>query len=368
MKLKPWIGHRVREIFVHLTWFFQPKSDLTVAIFPSGDKSQGSSNLRAIEIGKALTKLGWRVSVVPMQLEYSQRLRILQLQKPKVIFLQKARHSLNRPGLYQNIPIVFDIDDADYLDPLQYDGIVDCLSASKAVIAGSSIVANWCKAFNSSVDVVWTGTPVAIAANEAIPSAKRAPIVAWACSMSLGYPVEAEFVVNTLVLLAERINFEFWLYGVDSEPQADLLFGRLREKGIALRYFNFMPYQNFINSLGAVSVGLNPLLPEQSAYSQGKSFGKVLAYLVANVAIVASDAVDHRGFFEHKKNGMLADRSEEWVESIYELLVNSDLRQSLVENAYNDYCTKLTTEVAAKKVSTILSAVISNYDPKKHQS
>ena len=356
--VKSWIGHRIRELIVHFIWMLQPKSNKTVVIFPCGDKSLGSSNLRAFYIGKYLKKMGWRVTVVPKQLELLQRQRILRIQKPKVILIQKARHPLNKASLYPGIPIVFDIDDADYLDAYQYDAIVECCKLSKSVIAGSVAVAKWCSDFNSSVQVVWTGTPDSIVPHNSKQSSEREPIVAWACSTSIGYPEEAEFIKKVLEKLADRISFEFWLYGVDSEGNAEKLFGNLRNKGVTVRYYYYMLYKNFINTLGQVSVGLHPLLPKKNAFSGGKSFSKILAYLVANVAVVVSDAADHREFFEHGKNGMIVDEVDDWVESIYELLTDNELRQKLVDNANKDFYSNLTTEVASKKVEGILLGVI----------
>jgi hypothetical protein len=68
-----------------------------------------------------------------------------------------------------------------------------------------------------------------------------------------------------------------------------------------------------VRSLGSFAVGLHPVCTNH-AFSLGKSFGKLLAYLAADVAIVTSNAVDHPLFFTDGVNGTLVgDDLEAWA-------------------------------------------------------
>lgn len=59
----------------------------------------------------------------------------------------------------------------------------------------------------------------------------------------------------------------------------------------------------------------------ENPFSRGKSFGKLLAYLIADVAIVASNNVDHPLFFQDGVNGVLAPNDvDRWVEGTALLL------------------------------------------------
>jgi hypothetical protein len=100
-----------------------PKSEKRLVIFPFWTLEDDSSTReRAYNLGENLRTLGWRVTIVPCQLDLEQRRRILRLEKPKILYIQKGRHKLNFPELYEVPRIVFDIDDADFLWPDDFIG------------------------------------------------------------------------------------------------------------------------------------------------------------------------------------------------------------------------------------------------------
>jgi hypothetical protein len=353
-RFKSFAGHRLRELAVHASRLRQPARLRRIVISPCASRSLGSSHLRAYELGLELRRHGWRVTILPPQLERLQRQRIVRLENPDVILLQKARHPLNRPSLFPGRMIIFDIDDADYLDDKQRDPVIECCRQSQLVIAGSSAVANWCSQYNSNAVVVWTGTPV-LPRKHGTDPAERAPIVAWAHSDPLGYPRECELIRAVICALAQTAQFEFWLYGAGDGPSVEGFLGPIRQAGVRVRVIPFMKYRRFLASLEGVAVGLHPV-SQDSPFSLGKSFGKVLGYLAAHVAIVASNALDHPKFFRHGENGLLASTTEEWVSGTRALLLDTLLRRRLANTAYIDFERELTIEAAANKVDGFLRA------------
>jgi hypothetical protein len=290
---------------------------------------------------------------VPPQCELVQRQRILRLERPDVIFLQMQRHPLNRPKFYEGYPAVFDIDDADFLDEKCVDAVRECCEGSAAVTAGSRFVADWCGQFNRNVSVIWTAAQVP--QNRPTPRPRdRQPIVTWAQSVPDRYPAERALVINIITGLARRnIKFDFWLYGVAEKSGISDLLWAAEKVNIPVKTHPFLAYPQFIESLSQVAVGLQPIAME-SPFSRGKSFGKVLAYLAADVAVVASDALDHPLFFRHGENGMLAKSAEEWVEYTARLLRAVELRQSLADRAWGDFGRELSTEAAGMKLRDVL--------------
>jgi len=95
-----------------------------------------------------------------------------------------------------------------------------------------------------------------------------------------------------------------------------------------------------------------------NAWSEGKSFGKVLGYLAAEVAVVASRAIDHPLFFEHGRNGLMAETQEQWVEAVGTLLDDPDRRQKLAEAAYGDLLRELSSSAAAQKLDKVLRCAL----------
>ena len=77
-----WIGHRFREVAVHIDRILQ-NSELPRIAFCVGDGDNGmSSGLRGYSLARELRKFQWRTIVIPKQLELSQRQRIVRTEKP----------------------------------------------------------------------------------------------------------------------------------------------------------------------------------------------------------------------------------------------------------------------------------------------
>jgi hypothetical protein len=338
-----------------------------VLVFPSYGPDDGASRLRGWTIATALRDCGWRATAVPPQLTLSQRLRLIRRERPSVLLLQQARHPLNRPALYceLDVPAVFDLDDADWLDVNREGMIVECCRDAAAVIAGSRFVGEFCRRHNSQTTVVWTGAPMPMPGTRSSmpfpPPQNRSPIVTWAQADPLNCPHEAAFVADVMLELARRgARFTLRLYGRRAENAAGLesYLAPLRKAGIAAEAYPFADYRRFTDSLREVAVGLQPVSP-QSAYSQGKSFGKVLAYVASGVAVVAANALDHPLFFRDGENGLLMPHDvNKWARAIEQLLYDPQMRRRLAQRAYADAGSKLSTAAAAGAVDPVLRTVV----------
>jgi glycosyltransferase involved in cell wall biosynthesis len=153
------------------------------------------------------------------------------------------------------------------------------------------------------------------------------------------------------------VKFQFRLYGVSDPSAIAELLSAAEQFAVPVKTHPFLPYRQFIDSLSHVAVGLQPIAVE-SPFSRGKSFGKVLAYLAADVAVVASDALDHPLFFRHAENGMLARSLEDWIAHTARLLQDPKFRQSLADQAWQDFSHNLSTESAAQKMKTVFETVL----------
>jgi len=351
---KQYVGHRAREMMTHASRWSQRRSLPRLVILPCGGRSLGSSDLRAWRIGGELRRLGWRVTVVPAQCELEQRLRIIRWEKPDLILIQKGRHPYNWPHHYSNKLLVFDLDDADFLDDRQAKQLAACCTASRAVIAGSRYIAEWCSRYNPNVTVVWTGG--LMPAHPPTPPAGRRPVLTWASSDAPGYPADADLVRSLVRKLAESTAFEFRLYGARRSWDPQFL-QQFMELPVPVVTVPFMRHDRLVRSMSEVAVGLNPI-PLEFGYNLGKSFGKVLPYLAAKVAVVASNALEMPQFFRHGENGFLADGFDDWVECTRKLLTDPGLRERIAENGFGDFRDRLTTASAARKIDRILREVL----------
>jgi glycosyltransferase involved in cell wall biosynthesis len=345
-----WVGHRLREANIHIDRLSQA-ADLPRAIFSVSDVDNGySSGLRGYAMARELRKFGWRTLVFPVQLELSQRQRLVHLERPDVIIFQTARHLLNRPKYYPGQLCVLDIDDADFFEPLYQERTMECLANSSAVISGSRFVANFARKYASPIEVIWTGsTPTKHKPAEKV----WPPVVAFATSNVDYYPAECALVASALSQV-RRNDWQFWLFGAGDSDVGQRTTKELQDRNIVCRTFPFMNYQKFLRTIEMASIGLAPIVPSDAAHIVGKSFGKILSYLSGRVATVASDYADHPLFFQNGINGYLASSPKQFAECIELLLADGELRGRIAERAHSDYIERLSTSAAAKRADIFL--------------
>ena len=351
----------VRELGVHLRRLSQGATRPRIIVLPSAQS--GASRLRGWLIGKALIRLGWRVTIMPSQLTLAQRLRVIRMERPDVILMQQARHPLNRPEYCNGVPYVFDIDDADYVDPKLTEAVTRCVQEAAYVSAGSQVIADWCRQHNPSVQVVWTSTPIA-AHHDSMPHAKRRPIISWAQSSPMGYQHEALFVRDVALGLASRRTFELMFFGIKDRIAFEQYIQPVREAGVTVHAYEYLNYDTYLQKNAEAAVGLNPIDLDKP-FHRGKSFGKVLAYLYGRTPTVASPLLEMPHFFTDGINGRLVENDcDAWISAIEQLLDHPVERQRLADAAYEHFRNYLSTEVVSRQYDAMLRRVIDQAEGK----
>lgn len=347
--LRSFVGRLGREARLAADIALSGRKTPCVLFLPSHGNEM-SSALRVYNIASALRAFGWRTHVVPKQLNAHQRSRMISLARPDVVVVQKSRHHLNRMKYLGGLRFVYDLDDADFFDEQLAPEMEKAVSASIGCICGSRFVADWARRFSPNVEVIWTGNP--ISAGPWPEHSAREPIVAWAQSAPLQYGREFEFVRHICLALAQRdLRFRLRLYGWPSGVESEHV-SALREVGIEVQLLPPMPYREFMLSLREVAVGLSPIIAE-SAFSRGKSFGKVLGYLDAKVPVVCSDQGEHSAFFD-EASGVVTNDFDHWVDAVERLVRSPDERSRLSERAHARYREMLSIETAAHRVDAFL--------------
>jgi glycosyltransferase involved in cell wall biosynthesis len=224
------------------------------------------------------------------------------------------------------------------------------------VVGGSRFVADLLGRHNEHQYVLWTCAPAPASPPPTAPE-KRGPIVAWAHERPLLFPLEASLMQRVMIEVFRRTRCTFWLFG--SEPsEAQAWLEPLRAAGGHCVAIPLLPYEKYLSKVAQAAVGLQPVCT-QNEFSRGRSFGKILAYLSGQVAVVASDAVEHPKFFRQAENGFLAtDAVEDWVEPIVHLCEDQVLRRSVALAGWHVFQERLTTEVFARLLDPILQASI----------
>lgn len=355
MKTTPLYGagrfvmHRLRELKLYAG---MRRPGLRMAVLPSTGREM-SSLLRGYNVAEELAGRGWNTLVLPAQLEAVQRRRVLRRFRPDIALLLGSRHRDNSAALLQGIPFLYDLDDADFHDPRLVERIRIDVRAAAGVIAGSAYVEAWCRELNPRTKVIWTGSPEP--SGDFPPQTARGPLVTWAQSAPFNYPAELGFVTDVLCAL-EAPAFTFRLYGCKPEHADHPAVERIRAQGVRVELMPFMPYADFLASLDEVAVGLSPVIPD-SPFSRGKSFGKILAYLSAGVAIIASDEVDHGRFFR-PATGVISNDPAVWTRETAALLADPARREAMAQAAFSDFRDRLSTRAACTQVETFAHEVL----------
>jgi glycosyltransferase involved in cell wall biosynthesis len=350
--LKSRVGAVLREIGLYARAIAQWRKGPAVLYFPSQGMDDGAARLRAFAIAGELRRMGWRSAVCPKQLGLSARRRAIAMLKPDIVVMQTARHPLNRPHLFPGVPIVIDLDDADYIDPQSAEPLIAALSESVGAIAGSRAVARFCRAHVQPVTVIWTGTPPSD--GPMASQIDRKPIVTWAASTPVGHRDEAEFLRQVLQeLVAAKVDFSFRCYSDDGSGAYRQMVARMVPQGVAVETFPYLIYEKFLQSLQSVAIGLAPLT-EMDGFSGGKSFGKILAYVDCNVPVITHPVVDHPLFFRDWENGVMLETPKDWAAAIAKLLGDPALREAMASSARLDLERRLSTETAARLTDRFL--------------
>lgn len=321
---------------------------------PSAGKEQ-SSLLRIYNISQTLRSFGWRTIVLPRTLTLLQRQRMLARFQPSVVVMQGARHALNRPEFYPDVPIVYDMDDADFHLPHLADAVRQAMPQVAGVIAGSAYVADWCQTHGvTKTEVIWTGTPVSTRRRPA--QVDRPPVIAWAQTAPASYTNEADMVLDVMHRLSLR-RPEVCLRLYDRRPGDDGTFlDRFKAAGIRTEWRKKALYRDYLSSFDDVALGLAPLCPD-APFSRGKSFGKVLAYVDRHVPVIASDACEHARFFG-PETGVISNDPDVWFAALDRLLGDPGARQKLADAAFTQFEQRLSVIEATRRTDAVLRKYI----------
>lgn len=355
--LKRFFAHRVREAILRSKHLKNTSGPRLIG-FPCEHWDACSGMLWGKGALGELKAKGWDIVLTPPQLELVQRKRLCRSLKPDAIFFIKARDWKNHPRHYPDIPLIFIIDDADFLDPNERDHVIACTKAAALVIAGNEFVASWCRQHNPNVEKIWVPHPTR-SSSIITPNAKRKNIILWAPKNPVGYIQESKFISDVICKLREsRSDFEFQMTGCANKAWADSFAEPLLAADVDLKQFGyFKEYADYLSILASAAIGIHPVKIENE-YARGKSFGKSLSYISASAVVVTDPVPDHSDFFRHKSNAMVANTVEEYAESISYLLDHPAERQAMAEQAYTDFLIQLATPVAAKKLeAAILKAI-----------
>jgi hypothetical protein len=97
----------------------------------------------------------------------------------------------------------------------------------------------------------------------------------------------------------------------------------------------------------------------ENVFSRGKSFGKVLAYLLAGVAVLATNELEHGEFFKDGDNGFLLEPdAQSWANRCEALLRDRDVLACVARNGQKSLLERLTDDCFAQRLSVFLNQLV----------
>lgn len=149
--------------------------------------------------------------------------------------------------------------------------------------------------------------------------------------------------MSTLIDIADLTN-DICIHVVGGSPQMKRLWQtRADERGVSnIHFYGYVSPVKIPYYLACFEVVLAPLKYrplDRAPTGQNMSPLKLAQYMAYSKAIVASNIPSHYDFLKNGKNAILVqyDATDEWVESIYSILKNKELKAKLENNALEEY-------------------------------
>lgn len=271
-----------------------------------------------------------------------------------LVFIQKEMlpHVIDAPEWWMaraGIRYAVDLDDAIHL---MYAGargwrralrekIPRVLARASLVLAGNRYLEDYARRFNERVlffpTVVDTGRFVPRAATP--PPAGRPPVVGW-----MGTPETVRYLaeVRESIESAARVApLSLFVVGAELPPSGVM--------GVRCKPWS---ESEEVADLHAMDVGLMPLADDE--WSKGKCSLKLLQYMSAGLASVASPRGSAPEFVREGENALFAATADEWRERVIELAASPALRERMGARARADVVARYSLEAWGPRLADAL--------------
>ncbi len=310
---------------------YRSSPGLIIGFLPLYDVNGPSSRYRVFQFIKPLEQLGYRCCLIPApqgnpwkRLAYIPHLFWLAIQCD-VLFIQKRTLPLwlLKPLKAINSHILYDFDDAIFLQPRQKARLERMLRMSMVVIAGNEYLATYARQYNPRVVVV----PTVVDTDRYRPpdgerhSGDSRVILGW---------IGSDPTCGNLELLLPVLGWLAKKYGECIVMK--IVAGRnwLVDCPIPLE---FTPWrlETSLMELQRFDIGLAPLADNE--WNRGKCGLKLIQYMAVGIPAVASPVGVHVQILEHGRSGFLAGSIQEWQNSLATLIEDNLLRLQMGEEA-----------------------------------
>jgi len=341
----------------------KPKKRKRMLMLTDGNLDNASARIRAIQYVPFFKKQGFKVSHIPriplkpstsidkyftfplLKRCYNLKMILAILfGKWEIVYIQRffVKEYLLKHLNKREIPIIYDFDDAIYINERCPDDRLAAInmirSASKVIISTDYLQA-FCVQNGKTAEVI--NTPVETdRIRPTVKSPEHLLTIGW-----IGSPWTSgflEIVEKPLQRLAQKYTFCFLTIG--AKPDYNI-------EGInhVARPWTF---DNENKDLGNMDIGIMPL--PDTDYAGMKGGYKLILYMSAGIACVASPVGINQMIIEPGENGFLASDAEEWYEKLEILIKDSAFRTQLGATGRHHAIELYSREVCFKKLLHII--------------
>lgn len=304
-----------------------------------GNKDHASSRIRVLQYFPYVENINYRIKWIPripnhkkdfifnnvlfaIQKRYYSLIRSINLTRKKwdVIFIQKIfiHDWILKKIRKNNIPIIFDFDDAIYLneksDQKNLQKTESLINAATTIIVSSEILSKFCQQLGK--DPILINSPVDTDKLFPIPN----KISSKVCIGWIGSPWTTKYLyqlADVFKKLSLKFNFEIVTVGAKKDFNIE---------GINIINLEWTSEKEN-EYLNLMDIGIMPLTIDK--YAEGKGGYKLLQYMSVGIPSVASPVGINNQIIDHGKNGYLASNSEDWVYYLELLISNKNQRTEM---------------------------------------
>ena len=355
-----------------------------LVVYPRYSRLGASSRVRMFQYEEILAKSGWELSFYPfssdsfLQNRYAGRKawasvvasywrRVISLRKiatADLVWVEKefipwAPSWIEKALIPDRGKTVYDFDDAVH-EQFRYNRhaavrvalgskISNTVSKSSAVLAGNSTLKDY---FSSQLGVASLLIPSSIDTKrlspaEETPTEETRPFVfGW-----IGTPVTYEAYLEPLLpmfeLIAGTLGAEFWVIGVD-EPS---------DFSGSVQFFPWS-LEEEARLLRKIDVGIMPL--RDDPWSKGKCGYKLLQYMAAGKAVIASPVGVNNEIVSHGKTGYLAQDESDWERYLSELAKDRNFSAAMGKKGRATVASNYSLENAGRQLVDFFDQLLSN--------
>lgn len=274
-----------------------------------------------------------------------RRIYILLFIVPKadVVFIQKAvipkcRFLFLKRAKKRGVRIIFDIDDAVYVNSCDYSN--EIASLADVVICGNELLKKHFIKYNDNVKIIPTVENTSMY-KKYWRNTFSNKIVTW---------IGSETTIKNLELVVKPLNRV-----IERHPEVKfyIISNSALDYTKKIRNSVFIPWNRdtYISYIAESTIGIMPLF--DNSFNRGKCGFKLIQYLNAKKPVIGSDVGGNYAIING--NGFIANSENEWEKYIEELLYDYDIYERCYDSIEHNFLKIYDYDLVCERIMKVIS-------------